>query len=534
MLDLYNKKFYFRSWLVNTFNFMIADFFTWNLWLLLKIPALLFLILILFLVYKFGYLTHLQKKRFQAQGIPVVPFLGMNPVKDMKNLVDKYSDSVYPIKDAIKKHQDAKAMLIQLGPILALSLLGPEYIKDFNTKVTTDYDIMEPQKIFDYLMKNGIIGLNGEDWKLHRKILSDSFRFDLFEKNIADNYAATVEYFESLTAEDMKHYHPREHLKRVFSAITGQNFIGENVDKRLIDGKSALTYLFDLFDEMSKINQNPIVLMAGPKIVGKGLFGSHRRFLGHCKKFREFLLQIIQEKREHLEANPKLKGRNIIEGLIEAQKQYPDDPTLNDISIGGEFITLLFAGTDTTSALLGMTLYYLALYPDLVQELREEINKAIPDGKVTTISQLNSLELMHSTLKEVLRMHPPVPFSMRRAVHDTNILDIQIKKGDYVGLGITANDVNPKYWEDPEKFNPKRFMKGVVPANLEPFAFLTFSVGMRNCIGQHFAMIQAKLVLSTFLRMFDFKLKPDYKLQQGFKLLYEPMELVELILTRRT
>jgi len=236
-----------------------------------------------------------------------------------------------------------------------------------------------------------------------------------------------------------------------------------------------------------------------------------------------------------LESNPSLKGRNIIEGLIEAQKQYPEHhATLNDESIGAEFVTLLFAGTDTTSVLLTITLYYLSLYPEVVKELVEEINRSIPNGRVTTISQLNNLELMHSTLKEVLRMHPPVGFTMRQAVRDTNILDINVEKGDFVGIGIQANDVNPKYWEDPEKFNPKRFMKGVVSPNLEPFAFLTFSVGMRNCIGQHFAMIQAKLVLATFLRTFDFKLKPGYKMKLGFKLLYEPMDPVELILTRRT
>jgi len=469
-----------------------------------------------------------------AQGIPLVPFMGMNFVKDMNRLVEVHGDAMYPIREAIKKHSDAKAFLLQLGPIIALNLLGPEYIKEYNNKVTQDYDRMDPQKIFDLLMKNGIIGLTGEDWKLHRKILSDAFRFDLFEKNISDNHTATVEYFQSLSADDMQHFQPRDQLKRVFSAITGQNFFGENVDKRLIDGKSALTYLFELFDDMSKINQNPLVLLGGPGIVSKGLFGSHRRFLAKAKKFRDLLLKIIQEKREILEANPSMKGKNIIEGLIEAQKQHPTrSAILDDESIGGEFVTLLFAGTDTTSTLLAITLYYLSLYPDVVKELIEEINHAIPNGKVTSVNQLGSLELMHSTLKEVLRLHPPVGFTIRQAVRDTKILDINVKKGDYVGLGIQANDSNPKYWEDPEKFNAKRFMKGVMPANMEPFAFLPFSVGMRNCIGQHFALIQAKLVLATFLRTFDFKLVPGYKMKFGFKLLYEPMDPVELILTRR-
>ena len=346
---------------------MIADFFTFNLWLFIKVPALSFLLMILFFIYKFGFLTYLQKKRYAAQGIPLVPFMGMNFVKDMNNLVEKHGDAMFPLREAIKKHKDAKAMLLQLGPIVALSILSPEHIKDYNTKITTDFDRMEPQKIFDLLMKNGILGLTGEDWKLHRKILSEAFRFDLFEKNIVDNQEATLEYFQSLSTEEMQHFYPRDGLKRVFSAITGQNFFGENMDKRLIDGRSALAYLFELFDEMSKINQNPLVLMGGPGIVSKGLLGSHRRFLDRAQKFKDLLFTIINDKREQLEANPSLKGRNIIEGLIEAQKQYPDRKNiLDDESIGGEFMTLLFAGTDTTSALLTITLYYLTLYPDFV------------------------------------------------------------------------------------------------------------------------------------------------------------------------
>ena len=253
----------------------------------------------------------------------------------------------------------------------------------------------------------------------------------------------------------------------------------------------------------------------------KKLIRPYGRFIDHSKKFKGLLQQIIQETRERIEADPHHKGRNIIEGLLEAQKQYKDR-------------TNTLAGTDITSVLLTITLYYLSLYPDLVKELVDEIRCVIPDGKVSSISQLNSLELMHSTLKEVLRLHPGGGLTAREAIRDTRIIDLEIKKGDYVGVAIQANNVNPKYWEDPEKFNPRRFMKGVISPHMEPFAFLTFSTGMRNCIGQHFAMIQAKLVLATFLTMFDFKLVPNYKMKLGFKVLYEPMDPLKLILTRRS
>ena len=101
---------------------------------------------------------------------------------------------------------------------------------------------------------------------------------------------------------------------------------------------------------------------------------------------------------------------------------------------------MLFAGTDITSIALTFSFYYLSLYPDLLKELRDEIQRAIPNGKITTISQLNSLESMHSTLKEVLRLHPPVPFIVKEAVRDTQILDLRLKKGDIAGISILAHN----------------------------------------------------------------------------------------------
>ena len=513
---------------------MVFPFFAWNLWLILKIPITLIVLVILFVVYRFGISVWLQKKRMVVPGVTYVRLMGMNLVKEMKMLLDKHGDAMFPVKDAIKKNPDSKAFVIQVGPFLCLILTDSEYIKEFNNKIIVDYDRLQAQLVFDVLVKNGIVALTGEEWKLHRKILSDSFRFDLFEKNIFENYTATVEFFQNLSPQEMEGFLPRDQLKRVFSAITGQNFFGENVDKRMLEGKSALVYLFELFEEIGKVRINPIMMLPLPEAVKRKIVPSYRRFIVRARKFKDLMLKIIQETRERIESNPNLKGRNIIEGLLEAQKQHKNHSTLDDESIAGEFITLLFAGTDTTSCLLTFTLYHLAIDPDLVKELLDEIHHAIPGGKVTSINQLNNLELMHSTLKEVLRLYPPVGFTAKEAIRDTRILDLKVKKGDSVGIAIQANNYNPKYWEDPEKFNPKRFMKGIISPHMEPFAFLSFSAGMRNCIGQHFAMIQAKLVLTVFLMTFDFKLVPDYKMKVGFKVLYEPMDPLKLILTKKT
>ena len=232
-----------------------------HIWLLLKTLAGLFVFLILFKISKFVISVYSRKRRYLKQGIPLVRFLGYRVAKEMEKLLDQHGDVMYPIKEAAKKNPAAKAFLVQQGPLFLLALTDPEYIKEFNNRIITDYDRLHIQKFIDPLMKNGITTLTGEDWKLHRKILSDSFHFDLLERSIADNHKATVEFFQNLSPQEIEGFVPRDQLKKVFSAITGRTFFGENVNERMIDGKSSLTYLFEILEEVVRASKNPFFLL---------------------------------------------------------------------------------------------------------------------------------------------------------------------------------------------------------------------------------------------------------------------------------
>lgn len=232
-----------------------------SVWLLLKLLSGLLVLLIFFKVSKLGVKFVTRKRRLLKPGIHLTNFLGFNQNKAMKKVLDAHGDAMYEIKEAVKKHPDAKAYLLQIGFAHLLALADPELIKAYNNRVTIDYNRPEANKsLIDPLLKNGLTTLTGEDWKLHRKILSDSFHFDIMERNIHDNHAATIEFFQNLSQQEMEGFYPREQLKRVFSAITGQTFFGENVDKRMIEGKSSLTYLMEIFEDLIQTARNPLIL----------------------------------------------------------------------------------------------------------------------------------------------------------------------------------------------------------------------------------------------------------------------------------
>ena len=509
---------------------MFKYLFAWNAWLIIKLPLTLIAFRILFVMVRFVVGMNLRKKHYSAQNIEMVTFMRGDKTS---RIAEAQTDPVGPLREAIKKDKDAKAFLLQLGPIQTLCLVDSAYIKAFSDKLLVDFDRLDSQKTFELLMKRTISGLNGEDYKLHRKIFSNGFNLDTFEKNLPQCQKITSEILESLADKAGGVIDAKKELRQVFSGIISQNFFGENIDQGFIGRQSAYQFRLSLFNQLFMVCYNPLVMIFGSGIVKRGLLKPHRNFMENITKYYGYLQKKIEEKRAQFEKQTDSKGPCILEYFLNAQKEFPEKKAiLDDESIAGEFLTLLYYGNNTEALLIAETLYCLALYPDLHAELVREIQKHIPDGKVTSISQLNKLELMHSTLKEVLRLFAPVGITVRQAQRDTEILDIKVRKGDYVGVGIQANNSNPKYWDDPEKFNPKRFMKESSSLNKEPFAFLSFSYG-RDCVGQQVALIYAKLVLTTFLTMFDFKLTEGYKMQLTFELLYEPVNPIKLILKRK-
>ncbi|KAJ8915089.1 hypothetical protein NQ315_014344 [Exocentrus adspersus] len=171
-------------------------------------------------------------------------------------------------------------------------------------------------------------------------------------------------------------------------------------------------------------------------------------------------------------------------------------------------------GHDTTAAAICYTLMTLAnegniqyLFNDFKDKLVEEIKNILSDSyKLPTYTDLKSMKFMERCIKECLRLYPSVPLIGRVAGEDIKTHSgYTIPKGCNINILIYDIHRSSQYWEDPEKFDPDRFLPENI-AKRHPFAYLPFSAGSRNCIGQKFAMLEIKAALCGILR--KFKLKP--------------------------
>ncbi|KAF4525161.1 hypothetical protein B566_EDAN014752, partial [Ephemera danica] len=134
----------------------------------------------------------------------------------------------------------------------------------------------------------------------------------------------------------------------------------------------------------------------------------------------------------------------------------------------------------------------------VVEELEEVFGDS---GRAPEMADLANLKYLERCVKEALRLYPSVPF-IERSLKTDEILDNNaVPGGTTISVNLFIIHRDPEFWPDPEKFDPDRFL----PENMQnrhPYAYIPFSAGPRNCIGQKFALLEEKVVVSTVLRRF--------------------------------
>jgi len=200
-----------------------------------------------------------------------------------------------------------------------------------------------------------------------------------------------------------------------------------------------------------------------------------------------------------------------------------------------EVNTFMFEGHDTTSSGLLWTLHDLATHPDLMRKVVAEIDTAFDEAGHVNKMDYNAymkLQQLHLFLNESHRVHPPVPGVARVTEVPTKIGKHTFPAGTIVGINPMMVHNNDKEWKDPEKFDPSRFL----PENASkrhPYAYLPFSAGPRNCIGQKFAMLEEKVVLALLLRHFSIELEPGQNITPFAELVLRNAGPVNFRLTPR-
>ncbi|KAL6984854.1 hypothetical protein U1Q18_018234, partial [Sarracenia purpurea var. burkii] len=174
--------------------------------------------------------------------------------------------------------------------------------------------------------------------------------------------------------------------------------------------------------------------------------------------------------------------------------------------------SFFFAGEQTTSNFLTWTTVLLAMHPQWQAKAREEVLKVCGSRGVPSKDHIVKLKTLSMILNETLRLYPPIVATIRRAKTDVELGGCKIPRGTELLIPILAVHHDQATWgSDASEFNPARFSGGTARATKHPAALIPFGLGLRTCVGQNLAILQAKLTLAMVLQRFSFRLAPLYQ-----------------------
>ncbi|KAG6473058.1 hypothetical protein ZIOFF_066965 [Zingiber officinale] len=245
------------------------------------------------------------------------------------------------------------------------------------------------------------------------------------------------------------------------------------------------------------------------------------------------LLSIIKKREESMKLGAA-KNDDLLGLLLESNLQHLQEhgnAGMTTDEVVDECKLFYFAGQETTSLLLTWTMVVLSMHQDWQERAREEVLQAFGKEK-PTFDGLSHLKTVTMILYEVLRLYPPAIGMNRQVFKSTKIGDVVYPPGVLLFLSILQVHHDPDFWgKDVDEFKPERFADGMYKAS-EKNAFFPFGGGHRVCIGQNFALLEAKLALCLILQRFSFDLSPSYTHAPAIVLTLKPQHGAPIRLRR--
>ncbi|MBD2303557.1 cytochrome P450 [Nostoc sp. FACHB-87] len=382
---------------------------------------------------------------------------------------------------------------LQLGLTPACLVTNPDYIEEV-LKNRHDFIKSRGLRSLKTLLGEGLLTTEGESWFWQRRLAQPVFH----QKRINGYSQIMVDYANQMlqTWNDGEIRDIHAEMMQLTLEIVMKCIFSAEVDAG--EAKvvaNALDVAMNWFE--SKRKQNFLVWEWFPRPENI----NYRRAI---TAMNEAIYQLIQERR-----HSQKKTHDLLSMLMEAKDeqtgQQMDDKLLRD-----EVATLMLAGHETTANTLSWTWMLLAQNPEVREKLKSELDQVL-QGKLPTLEDLSKLVYTQQVIKESMRLYPPVSLMGREAAVDTQIGDYEIPQGTSIMISQWVMHRHPKYFENPEAFQPERWTEEL-DKQLPKGVYFPFGDGPRICIGKGFAQMEAALLLATIAQSFQIDLVPGHSI----------------------
>jgi len=459
-----------------------------------------------------------------------LPFVG-NALK----FIGPTEDFVHKMTYLVNKY--GSVFRLHLGPRANLIISEPEAFEKIlssNKHITKGKDYVF---LWDWL-GFGLLTSTGAKWHSRRKMLTPAFHFRILEDflDIMNNQCDIL--CQKLTERvDKSEFDIFPYITHCALDIICETAMGKCINAQENDDTDYVKAVFRSSEIVFQRQRSPWLWY--DKLFHLTPMGAEWRHA--VKIMHNFTNEVIRERKvyqENLENETNedddvgIKKRFAFLDLLIKQSQ--GGTVLSDEDIREEVDTFMFEGHDTTAANMSFTMYMMALHPSYQKRVQEELDEVFQGSdRMATSDDLNKLKFMEACLKESLRLYQSVPVMSRTTGEDMELNGYIIPKGTNVILVNFFLHRDQRTFNDPNTFNPERFTSKNTETR-HPYSYIPFSAGPRNCIGQKFAMLEEKVLVSSVLRNFNLKTTvPLEELKLLPEVVLKPFNGIRVSITKR-
>ncbi|XP_031477983.1 cytochrome P450 CYP72A219-like [Nymphaea colorata] len=407
-----------------------------------------------------------------------------------------------------------KMFLLWSGASPVVTITDPEMVKDILTNKFGHFGKPPVHPLLKFVAL-GITTLEGEQWATRRKIINPAFYLDKL-KGMTPAFVASCEQLikrweNAASAQGSCELNVWEELQALTSDVISRTAFGSSYE----EGKQ----IFNTQKEQMKLLLDAVTSIFIPGL--RYLPTRKNMKIWRLHKEVTSMLRTMIDKREE-EIKLGIARDDDLLGLLLKSNKNDDDYELHDNNHGikkegmtkdeiiEECKLFYFAGQESTSVLLTWTMILLSMHPEWQSRARDEVFE-VCGNKTPTFDSLSHLKTVTMILYEVLRLYPPFFINVRYICKPVKLGDVTFPEGVQLLMPILGIHHDHDTWgNDADEFQPQRFSNGISSASKHQLAFFPFGWGPRICLGQSFALIEAKMALSMILQRFSFKLSPAY------------------------
>jgi len=362
----------------------------------------------------------------------------------------------------------------QYGDVFEISLLNEKFIvmltPESTREIFLDKDDNFSSKegwavVLGKPFENGLMLRDFEDHKYHRSLLQDSFRHEAIHGYLEIIQPIINNWVQNLN--DNKSFDLYKSVKQLMFDISLSLFF---LDVKKDESERLNNLFMDSIASATSAIRWPLPFTK----IKKGL------------QAREYLLQYFQSKSDSVTQDSK---KTLFAELVNTNK---GEAQLNNLEIAEHMIFLLLAAHDTTTITLTNSIYNLSKNKEFAYDLFNEANEI----DHLDVSSLKNGIVAESVFKEAIRYYPPVPFSVRQVMRNTQIENYNITKDSYLTISPLLLHHDDRYWDNPQKFDPYRFID---PGYIN-HAYFPFAGGAHTCLGKFFASYLFKNVIYKYVQ----------------------------------